>query len=228
MTRGRGRGRPPGSGKNQRAPMDPALRAAIAGQDEAHGEKENAYVLSMITGADEHTDYYSDEDGDDDAAFEASALTNVPEVSQNRSSTQVTQSQPSQSQPSQNHSKSKSRPAVKRLKPAINAAELTKQNYDLFARALESKCNNQFQLLNENFKTYTRNQERSTVSIVHILNTINTRLGNVTKFQAYNTPAAKAKSETNRDSVGQQIQTICLDSSPDSADKTSSSFNSTL
>jgi hypothetical protein len=30
--------------------MDPALRAAIAGQDEAHGEKENAYVLSMITG----------------------------------------------------------------------------------------------------------------------------------------------------------------------------------
>jgi hypothetical protein len=50
----------------------------------------------------------------------------------------------------------------------------------------------------------------------------------VTKFQAYNTPAAKAKSETNRDSVGQQIQTICLDSSPDSADKTSSSFNSTL
>ena len=112
MTRGRGRGRPPGSGKNQRAPMDPALRAAIAGQDEAHGEKENAYVLSMITGADEHTDYYSDEDGDDDAAFEASALTNVPEVSQNRSSTQVTQSQPSQSQPSQNNSKSNSRPAV--------------------------------------------------------------------------------------------------------------------
>jgi hypothetical protein len=208
--------------------MDPALRAAIAGQDEAHSEKENAFVLSMVTGADEHTDYYSD-DGDDDATFDASALTNVPEVSQNRStSTQVTQSQQSQSQPSQNHSKSKSRSAVKRLKPAINAAELTKQNYDLFARALESKCNNQFQLLNENFKTYTRNQERSTVSIVHILNTINTTLGNVTKFQAYNTPTAKAKLETNRHSIGQQIQTICLDSSPESADKTSSSSNSTL
>jgi hypothetical protein len=112
MTRGRGRGRPPGSGKNQRATMDPALRAAIAGMMQR---------------------------------LRPRLFTNVPEVSQNRStSTQVTQSQPSQSQPSQNQSKSKSKSAVKRLKPAINAAELTKQNYDLFARALESKCNNQF------------------------------------------------------------------------------------
>jgi hypothetical protein len=64
MTRGRGRGRLPGSGENLRATMDPALRAAIAGQ----AEKENAYVLSMITGADEHTDYYSDDDDDNDDA----------------------------------------------------------------------------------------------------------------------------------------------------------------
>ena len=46
MTQPRGRGRPPGSGKNQRAAMDPALRAAIAEQDQGEGEKENAFVLS--------------------------------------------------------------------------------------------------------------------------------------------------------------------------------------
>jgi len=180
--------------------MDPALRAAITGQDDAHAEKENAYVLSLVTSADEHQNYYSDEGEDDDEMdppFEVSGLAMLPEASQKRSrtSTQVGQSQPSQSQPtSKATGKGSTKPTVKRLKPAINAAELTQQNYDLFARALESKCNNQFQLLNENFKTYTRNQERSTVSIVHILNTINTTLSNVSQFQAYNTPVAKVKS----------------------------------
>ena len=60
MTQPRGRGRPPGSGKNQRAAMDPALRAAIAEQDQGEGEKENAFVLSLITGADDHNHYYSE------------------------------------------------------------------------------------------------------------------------------------------------------------------------
>jgi hypothetical protein len=230
--RGRGRGRPLGSGKNHRAAMDPALRAAITGQDDAHAEKENAYVLSLVTSADEHQNYYSDEGDDDemDPPFEVSGLAMLPEASQKRSrtSTQVSQSQPSPSQPnSKATGKGSTKPTVKRLKPAINAAELTQQNYDLFARALESKCNNQFQLLNENFKTYTRNQERSTVSIVHILKTINTTLSNVSQYQAYNTPVAKVKSESKRQRIGEQMEPICLDSTTET-NKTSSSFNSTL
>jgi hypothetical protein len=235
MTGKRGRGRPPGSGKNHRAAMDPVLRAAITGQDEAQAEKENAHVLSLVTSADKHQNFYSDEDDEDDddemdAPFEVSGLANLPEASQKRSrtSTQVGQSQPSQSQPnSKATGKGSTKPTVKRLKPAINAAELTQQNYDLFVRALESKCNNQFQLLNENFKTYTRNQERSTVSLVHILNTINTTLTNVSQFQAYNTPVAKVKSESKRQSMGNQMDLICLDSTTETS-KTSSSFNSTL
>ena len=123
--RGRGRGRPLGSGKNHRAAMDPALRAAITGQDDAHAEKENAYVLSLVTSADEHQNYYSDEGDDDDemdAPFEVSGLAMLPEASQKRSrtSTQVGQSQPSQSQPSQSQPTSKAtgkgstKPTVKR------------------------------------------------------------------------------------------------------------------
>jgi hypothetical protein len=58
---------------------------------------------------------------------------------------------------------------VKRIKDPLNAAELTKQNYELFTRSLESKCNNQFELLNEKFRAYTRTQTESTNSIVSIL-----------------------------------------------------------
>ncbi len=60
------RGRPP---KNARPAMDPALRAAIIGQDNEQAEKENSVVLSLITSADKHQDYLSDEDSDSDNAY---------------------------------------------------------------------------------------------------------------------------------------------------------------
>jgi hypothetical protein len=100
----------------------------------------------------------------------------------------------------------------------LNAAELTKQNYELFTRSLESKCNNQFELLNENFRAYTRTQAASTTSIVSILNKINSTLSN----QAYKTPAAHVKTEKKRSCAGLKVETICLESSPSQSSNTSS------
>ena len=58
-------------------------------------------------------------------------------IQRSRTSTQVSQSQPSKSQPnSKATGKGSTKQTVKRLKPAINPAELKQQNYDLFARAL--------------------------------------------------------------------------------------------
>jgi hypothetical protein len=62
-TASRPRGRPP---KNAKPPMGPALHEAIAGQAHAEAEKENSVVLSIITSANKHQDYFcSEEDGDE-------------------------------------------------------------------------------------------------------------------------------------------------------------------
>jgi hypothetical protein len=52
-------------------------------------------------------------------------------------------------------------------------------------------------------------------------------LSNVSQFQAYNTPVAKVKSESKRQSMGKQMEPICLDSTTET-NKSSSSFNITL
>jgi hypothetical protein len=53
---------------------------------------------------------------------------------------------------------------------------LTADNYALFTRQLELKCNNQFEILNENFRAYNKHHEMATNSIVDMLNKINKTL----------------------------------------------------
>jgi hypothetical protein len=214
---GRGRGRPPKS----RPAMDPVLRAALMEQDNEQVEKENSCVLSLITSQDKHLDFYEDDD-EDDTTYESTQVRSALSDSVNQS---YSSSQPAKStgKASAKPSQSKAKPLatsgpVKRLKAPLNAAELTKQNYELFTRSLESKCNNQFELLNENFRAYTRTQAESTTSIVSILNKINSTLSN----QVYNTPTAHVKTEKKRSCAGLKVETICLESSPSQSSNTSS------
>lgn len=214
----RPRGRPP---KNARPPMAPELREAIASQDHAEAEKENSVVLSIITSANQHQDYFSSEE-DGDESYRESILTDS-RASVNNSA--ISSCKPAASKGKTSASKSKPVKApLKRLsKVAVDAAKLTQDNYEHFTRHLESKCNNKIGLLSEQILNLTRTTEKNSNSMVNILSKINTTLAN----QANNTQAALLKQEKKStkpsSTVAREVETICLDSSPHQASSNSSS-----
>ena len=70
-----------------------------------------------------------------------------------------------------------------RVKKPLDAVELTQRNFELFRRGLESRQNNQFELLNENFRTFATSMQQTTKSISKMIYGLNKNLVSFLNFQ---------------------------------------------
>ena len=60
-----------------------------------------------------------------------------------------------------------------RVKRPLDAVELTQRNLELFRRAMEARQNNQFELLNENFRMFSSIMEHTNRKLNQLINVLN-------------------------------------------------------
>jgi hypothetical protein len=80
----------------------------------------------------------------------------------------------------------KSTKKIARVKKPLGAVELTQRNFELFRRGIESRQNNQFELLNENFRTFATSMQQTTKGIYKMIYGLNKNLVSFLNFQKNN------------------------------------------
>jgi hypothetical protein len=204
-------GRPRGS-KNKNT-LAREVMEAVNDQDEAYVEDENAKVLDVANGCNDSSMSESELDESQDSDFDppiemtsqASASSQpLPKLTQRRKSTTGAKSKAlTQTKPTKK---------MGRVKKPLDAVELTQRNFELFRRGLESRQNNQFELLNENFRTFATSMQQTTKSICKMIYALNKNLVSFLNFQKNNSNLA-IKRHTS-DNPATKIDFIDLSESP--------------
>jgi hypothetical protein len=216
-------GRPRGS--RNRNTLARELMAAVNDQDEAYVEHENAKVLDVANGCNDSSESESEldesQDSDFDPAIELCSQTSsqasaLPCVDPKAKA--PTQPLPTSSRKATTGAKpkaltqTKSTKKIARVKKPLDAVELTQRNFELFRRGLESRQNNQFELLNENFRTFATSMQQTTKGIYKMIYGLNKNLVSFLNFQKNNSDLA-IKRHTSDNPVT-KIDFIDLSDSP--------------
>ena len=182
-------GRPRGS-KNKNT-LAREVMEAVNDQDEAYVEDENAKVLDVANGCNDSSESESELDESQDSDFDPAIEMNsqassssqpLPKLTQRRKSTTGAKSKAlTQTKPTKK---------MGRVKKPLDAVELTQRNFELFRRGLESRQNNQFELLNENFRTFATSMQQTTKSICKMIYGLNKNLVSFLNFQKNNSNLA--------------------------------------
>ena len=99
-----------------------------------------------------------------------------------------------------------------RVKKPLDAVELTQRNLELFRRGLESRQNNQFELLNENFRGFATSMEQTTKSFCKMINGLNQNLVSFINFHKNNSNVAINRHASNNPAPKHEL--IDLSDSP--------------
>jgi hypothetical protein len=213
-------GRPLGS-KNK-SKLGANLQEAVNQQDENHTEKLNNKVLAVINDNDDddsETESESEyDDSDLDCTYEPHVSTQIePDadrivptsltVSQSASVVDSKLPQPDKATTSKKAMESKSVTTLKlstvksgRIKKPTDVGAIMTRNLELFKRALETRQNNQFELLNVNIRGLSERlehiadkAERSNNHIVKLVAHMTTNIQTIANFNQFNTPLAIKK-----------------------------------
>jgi hypothetical protein len=212
-------GRPKGSKnkKNCCTTLSHCLQDAVATQDAAHLESQNANVLAVINDNDTESESEYESEFDDsitDKDYEPPCDTeqDMPSSVQAAPSTVIepprTQN-PTTSKKSESRSThvttlkvstTKSGGGGGRVKKPTDVAALMTKNLEYFKRALEQRQNNQFELANENIhglaeriQLLSDKCERGSNHMLKLIAKIHTTLIGMDNFTKYNTPLAIKK-----------------------------------
>ena len=214
-------GRPIGS-KN-RSTLPAGMLEEAAQQDEDFVQKDNTKVLGVANGVNGESTDEEEEDSEDEWLPSLTPTASSP-------SSRMSASQPS---------KSTSKPAAKstlvqfaqpkvakpRVKKPLDAVLLVERNLELFKRGLESRQNSQFELLNDNFRSFSSRVGASERELTRTVNELKEALTGFINFNTNNSLLAiqrhngGMKKEPSFDD-----DLVCLDSPPSVSAKTPFSY----
>ena len=97
-----------------------------------------------------------------------------------------------------------------RVKKPLDAVELTQRNLELFKRAMEARQNNQFELLNENFRMFSSTLEHTNKKLYKLINV------SLLNFNKYNSNLAIHKASIKVEPKSSVDEVIILDDDPQS------------